>query len=93
MDKVAVEVAYATPDKQLIKTVFVLVESTVQQAIDESGLLMEFPDIDLSTMAVGVSGKLCQLDKAIQQGDRVEIYRPLLQNPMDARRNRAVKKR
>jgi len=89
MDKI--EVAFASPDKQMIFAVAAVEAITVQQAINESGVLKEFPEINLLKMKVGVFGKLCKLDGQVKAGDRIEIYRPLVQNPMDARRNRAVK--
>jgi len=88
MDKV--EVVFATPDKQLLLSVVLAKDDSVQQVIDKSGVLKQCPEIDLSTMPVGVFGKTCKLDKRVEAGERIEIYRPLLQNPMDARRNRAV---
>jgi putative ubiquitin-RnfH superfamily antitoxin RatB of RatAB toxin-antitoxin module len=87
---VYVEVAFAISDKQLIIPVKLEQGASVQQAIYESGMLKQFPEIDLSQLKVGVFGKVCNLEKAVEQGDRVEIYRPLMQNPMEARRNRAV---
>ncbi len=89
MDKV--EVAFAKPAKQVVIEVTVMAGDLVQQVIERSGVLSEFPEIDLSLMKVGMFGKLCKLDKQVEGGDRIEIYRPLLQNPMDARRNRAIK--
>ena len=86
-----IEVAYANPDKQVIIPVKLVKGASVQQVINESGVLEQFAEIDLSRMCVGIFGKTCGLDKIVEQGDRVEIYRPLMQNPMDARRNRAVK--
>ena len=86
-----VEVAFANTDKQLIIPVELAEGASVGQAINESGVLDQFSEIDLTQMCVGVFGKTCGLDKLIEQGDRVEIYRSLIQNPMDARRNRAVK--
>ncbi|NOQ77207.1 MAG: RnfH family protein [Methylococcaceae bacterium] len=89
MDKV--EVAFAIPEKQVVITVTLVEGSTVQQAIDTSGVVNQFSEIDLLSMPVGIFGKICKLDQGVKSGDRVEIYRPLLQNPMDARRNRAVR--
>ena len=86
-----VEVAFANPDKQLIIPVELAEGASVEQAVNESGVLEQSSEIDLTTMCVGVFGKTCGLDKLVEQGDRIEIYRPLIQNPMDARRNRAVK--
>ena len=91
MDKISIEVAFATPEKQAVAAVTVEADSTVEQAIGISGILNQFSEIDLQAMSVGVFGKVCQLDRVVDQGERVEIYRPLMQNPMDARRNRAVK--
>jgi len=89
MDKISVEVAFATPHKQVIAAVTVATDDTVRKAINASGILDQFPEIDLLKMSVGVFGKVCKLDRSLEQGERVEIYRPLLQSPMDARRNRA----
>ncbi|MFW5444317.1 MAG: RnfH family protein [Methylococcaceae bacterium] len=86
------EVAYAVSGKQVVIDVQLVNGASVQQAINESGILILCPEIDQAEMNVGVFGKACGLEKIIEQGDRVEIYRPLLQNPMDARRNRAIKK-
>lgn len=91
MGKVGVQVAFATPNEQMIIAVTLRACCTVQQAIDSSGILKKFPEIDLLKINVGVYGKLCKLDRAIEQGDRIEIYRPLIHNPMDARRNRAIR--
>jgi len=88
MDKV--EIVFAKPDQPLI--IDVTVEShTVEQVIVMSGILDQFPEIDLATINVGIFGKLCKLEKIVESGDRIEIYRSLTQSPMDARRNRAVK--
>jgi putative ubiquitin-RnfH superfamily antitoxin RatB of RatAB toxin-antitoxin module len=63
--------------------------ATVLDAIRASGLLERFPEIDISTQAVGVWGRRSALDALVQAGDRVEIYRPLAVEPMEARRRRA----
>ena len=87
-----IEVAYARSDKQVIISVNVVEGLSVQQVITESEILKRCSEIDLRNMAVGVFGKVCKLERIVAQGDRVEIYRPLLQNPMEARRNRADNK-
>lgn len=51
--------------------------STVADAIEQSGLLTQFPEINLGTMKVGINGKFTKLDKPLQDGDRIEIYRPI----------------
>jgi hypothetical protein len=85
---IAVEVAYATPERQLLIPVSLAANSTVEQAIEVSGILREFSEIDLSQQKVGVFGVVCNLDRIVSSEDRVEIYRSLRQNPMDARRGR-----
>ncbi|WP_415878184.1 RnfH family protein [Methylomonas sp. TEB] len=88
---IAVEVAYSTPERQLLIPVSLTANSTVDQAIEVSGVLREFPEIDLTQQKVGIFGQVCNLYKYLSAGDRVEIYRPLKQNPMDARRGRLQK--
>jgi uncharacterized protein len=90
-DLISVEVAYATPERQLLTPVSLAANSSIEQAIEESGVLREFPEIDLSKQKVGIFGQVCSLDKILSSEDRVEIYRPLKQNPMDARRVRLQK--
>lgn len=90
-DLITVEVAYATPDRQLLIPLSLAANSTAEQAIDASCILRAFPEIDLSQQKVGIFGQVCNLDKNLSTEDRVEIYRPLKQNPMDARRGRLQK--
>ncbi len=82
------EVAYAKPESQTVIKVTLDQGTTIQQAIIKSGIVKQYPEIDLSQINVGIFGLKCTLDKIVEQTDRVEIYRPLLQHPMDARRNR-----
>lgn len=86
-----VEVAYARPDQQVIVAVSVPAETSAEQAILASGILERFPEIDLSQQKVGIFSQICTLQKILNNGDRIEIYRPLLQDPMTARRNRLQK--
>lgn len=89
-DEVAgVEVAYATPERQAVIAVTLPAGGTAEQAIRASGILREFPEIDLSVQEIGIFGSACKMDKTLVDGDRVEIYRPLARDPMEARRNRA----
>lgn len=88
---IAVEVAYATPKKQLIVNVNVLPNSTVEDAILASNILAQFPEIDLQKNAVGIFSKRVKLTTRLKHKDRVEIYRPLVIDPMEARRLRAKK--
>jgi len=82
-------VAYATPERQEIVIVNLAAGANVAEAINASGLRQKFPELGVGELAVGLFAKPCQLDQALALGDRVEIYRPLLNDPKDARRQRA----
>jgi len=88
--KIKVEVAYAEPAKQLILEVKVAPEATVEEIIKASGIMEKFPDIDLSVNKVGVFGKLTKLTNTLHEGDRIEIYRKLIADPKEVRRQRAA---
>jgi hypothetical protein len=83
------EVAYAKLEEQALLTVRAVPGITARQAIEISGILQIFPEIDLSNAAVGIFGKLITLETGLQAGDRVEIYRPLIADPKEQRRRRA----
>lgn len=87
---ISVEVAYALPAEQVIVRVDAQAGTTVEEAIRRSGLLERFPEIDLATNKVGVFGKLAKLGDSLKAGDRVEIYRPLIADPKEARKKRAA---
>ncbi len=76
-----VAVAYAEPTQQIWLRIEVPEDTTVEQAIIKSGLLRQFPEIDLTERAVGIFGKLAKLDAPLNPGDRVEIYRPIIADP------------
>jgi putative ubiquitin-RnfH superfamily antitoxin RatB of RatAB toxin-antitoxin module len=86
-----VEVAYATPARQEIIEVSVRPGTTVEQVIHESGMLARFPEIELTRQRVGIFGETARLQDAVHNGDRVEIYRPLVADPKEARRKRAAR--
>lgn len=89
-DRIEVEVAYARPDAQVVIAVRVAPGAPVTEAIEASGVLKQFPDIDLDgANKVGVFGKLARLNAPLQAGDRVEIYRQLIADPKEARRTKA----
>lgn len=90
-DRILVEVAYAAKEKQLVIPVELPQGAVLEEAVKRSGILQEFPNIELSRNKVGVFGKLGKLTQPLASGDRVEIYRPLYQHPMEARRNRAAR--
>ncbi|MCB1831707.1 MAG: RnfH family protein, partial [Gammaproteobacteria bacterium] len=85
-----VEVVYARPDEQLVVALQVASDATLQSAIEQSGILQRFPEIDIETVKVGIFGKASPLDAALNPGDRVEIYRPLIADPKEARKKRAA---
>lgn len=87
--QIVVEVAYATPAMQLILPVRLAPGATVQQAIEASGVLDKFPEIDLKQNKFGVFGKLTKADAPLRDKDRVEIYRKLIADPKEVRRQRA----
>ncbi len=89
-EKVTVEVAYATPQDQVVLSLQTSADITVEQAIKESGILERFPEIDLTATKVGVFGKLAKLNDVLDRYDRVEIYRPLIADPKEARKKRAA---
>ncbi|MGC3964958.1 MAG: RnfH family protein [Rhodocyclaceae bacterium] len=86
-----VQVCYALPERQELVSLSLPQGCTAQQAIDASGLLQKYPDIDLDgTNKIGVFGKLVTPGSVLRAGDRVEIYRPLLADPKEVRRRRAA---
>lgn len=89
-----VEVAYARPERQKIVAVQVPDGTTVAEAVRLSGITELFPEIDPDTIDMGVFGKVVKNPgaQALREGDRVELYRPLLIDPKQARLNRAKKK-
>lgn len=90
-DQLMVEVAFALPTKQTILTISVAADATVEQIIALSGILQQYPEIDLSQQKVGVWSRTVKLTDTVKEGDRIEIYRPLIADPKDLRRRRAEK--
>lgn len=88
-----VEVAYAKPDKQLAISVEIERGATIKDVILHSGILTMFPEIDLTKQKVGVFSKPRQLSDLVNDGERVEIYRPLIIDPKEARRAKAKNKK
>jgi hypothetical protein len=85
-----VEVAYALPNQQLIVSLTTAPGTTAEQAIADSGLLQKFPEIDTTVMKIGIFGKMVKPDTVLRELDRVEIYRPLIADPKEVRRQRAA---
>jgi len=89
-EEIEVEVAFASIERQQIIAVRLPAGSTVQDAIMRSGILSEFPEIQLNVSRVGILGTLATLDQPLRHRDRVEIYRPLIADPKEVRRRRAA---
>ena len=90
MSKIEIEVVYGLPDEQTLLTRSVPADSTAAEAIQESGILDKYPDIDLDKNKLGIFGKLIKADTVLHDKDRIEIYRPLLADPKEVRRRRAA---
>ena len=90
---IRVEVVYATPRKQLLLAVDMPQGCTVEQAIERSGIRREFEELKAGLPAVGIFSRKVALDRELRAGDRVELYRPLIADPKEARRKRAIKKK
>ena len=89
--KINVEVIYALPKEQITFTVSVEQGATAQQAIEASGILAKSPEIELNENKLGIYSRLIKLDTVLQAGERVEIYRPLIADPKEMRKRRALK--
>lgn len=87
-----VVVVYATPGREFIEPLTVAPGTTIVQAIEGSGVLAAFPDINLATQPVGIYARKKDPETVLREGDRIEIYRPLVADPKDSRRRRAAKK-
>lgn len=85
-----VEVLYALPQHQDLIRLKLPAGSTVQQALEASGLLRKYPEIDLAKNKLGIFSKLCNAGTSLRDRDRIEIYRPLLADPKEVRRQRAA---
>ena len=85
-----VTVAYATPEQQVEIPLEIEAHSNVSMIIKKSGILDQCADIPFPAIDVGVYGRRVRLDALVSNGDRIEIYRPLVVDPMEARRQRAL---
>ncbi len=89
-NQIHVEVVYGLADEQSLLAFKVDEGMTVEAAIKQSGILSEYPDIDLTKNKVGLFGKLTKLTQVLRDKDRVEIYRPLIADPKEVRKKRAA---
>ena len=90
-DVILIEVAFALPQRQSLLSVSVPVDATVKSAIESSGILRMYPEIDLTQHKVGIWSRTVRLEDSLSAGDRIEIYRPLIADPKDMRKKRADK--
>ncbi|AGA91267.1 hypothetical protein Thimo_2543 [Thioflavicoccus mobilis 8321] len=88
--RIKVEVAYAKEREQVLLEIEAERGIRVCDAIERSGILKRFPEIDLAVNKVGIYGKATTLEQVVASGDRVEIYRPLIADPKEARKRRAA---
>ena len=91
-DTAHIQLCYALPEQAVVIDLDIEPGCTLEQAISQSGLLTQFPEIDLTQNKIGIYGKLKPLDTVARDGDRIEIYRPLQADPMESRRRRAQHK-
>lgn len=91
-ENISVQVAYARRDTSALVTVPIPRGASIAEAIERSGLLARFPEIDLGINRVGVFGRLTTLTACARAGDRIEIYRPLLADPKEMRRRRTKRR-
>jgi putative ubiquitin-RnfH superfamily antitoxin RatB of RatAB toxin-antitoxin module len=87
----AIEVVYGTPERQTIKTLSVAKNTSVEDAITASKISHDYPEIDLTVNKVGIWNRTCKLTDILKSNDRIEIYRPLIADPKEVRRQRAEK--
>lgn len=87
-----IQVCFVRPDRQILLDLQVSAGTTIHEAIRQSGILQVAGEIDVTVMRVGIFGKLKTLDTILSAQDRVEIYRPLIADPMESRRRRAGKR-
>lgn len=88
-----VNVVYATLSQQKMFEVKCNQGDSIKNVIEASGILHEYPEIDLSINQVGIFNQIKKLQSAVDDGDRIEIYRPLIANPKEVRRKRAQKQK
>ena len=85
-----VEIVYALANEQAVMTVTVDEGATVEQAVNQSGILGCYPALQLNELQLGIFSQKVDLKTRVQAGDRIEIYRPLIIDPKQARRLRAT---
>lgn len=87
---IEVEVAYALPGKQKIINLQVKPGTTAREAVEQSNVRLVFPQISTTSIKLGIFGKIAQEEDILRAGDRVEIYRGLIADPKEIRKQRAA---
>ena len=90
-ETIQVEVAFAKPEVQVIVPLKVPPATTAVEAIQRSELAARFAELEPLTYKYGIFGKVCKPDQPLREGDRIEIYRPLIADPKQVRKDRAAK--
>ena len=84
-----IEIVYGLAERQVLKSMTVAEGTTIREAVLQSSLEVEFPELDLQQAPLGIFGKAVKDETVLRDGDRIEVYRPLLIDPKEARRKRA----
>lgn len=88
-EQIDIEVAFALPNQHSLLSLTVAQGTSIEQAIEQSGILQLHNDIDLTVNKVGIWSRMAKLADTVNQGDRIEIYRPLIADPKEVRKRRA----
>ena len=88
-EKIVVEVVYAYPERYFLEKLTLENPITIQNVIVQSGVLEKYTEIDLRQNKVGIFSRLAKLTDMVENGDRIEIYRPLIADPKEIRRKKA----
>ena len=90
---IEIEIVYALPEKQDLRRIRVEEGTRISEAIKLSGMLTSYPEIDLTSQSVGLFSKVQKEDTELREGDRIEIYRPLIADPKEVRKKKALKQK
>jgi putative ubiquitin-RnfH superfamily antitoxin RatB of RatAB toxin-antitoxin module len=90
IETIAVEITYALPEKQTLYSFEVPVGTSLNKAIELSGIKAIHPELDLDAMKVGIFGKIASRERILEEKDRIELYRPLFADPKEIRKQRAA---
>jgi len=90
---ITIELIYALPDEQELITMQVEDGTSIEDAIHASGILEKYPQIDLAKNKVGIFSKVSKMDTPLREGDRIEIYRPLIADPKEVRKRKAAEQK